>query len=69
MAGRGVATHGVRLTCAAARDEYGLHRLIADAARGNPGSLAVLRRTGFRPVGEVTLAGHPGIRHTLDLNG
>ncbi len=67
VAGRGVATFGVRRTCALARDEYGLSRLTASAATTNAGSLAVLRRTGFRPVGEVTLAGEPGIRHVLRL--
>jgi ribosomal-protein-alanine N-acetyltransferase len=66
-AGRGVATDGVHRTCALAASDYGLDRLIADAARDNPGSLGVLRRTGFRPVGEVTLAGAPGIRHVRDL--
>jgi ribosomal-protein-alanine N-acetyltransferase len=66
-AGQGVATAGVRRICELAVTEYGLSRLIADAARDNEGSLKVLRRTGFRPVGEVTLADRPGIRHVLDL--
>jgi [ribosomal protein S5]-alanine N-acetyltransferase len=67
VAGRGVATAGVRRICDLAAGEYGLDRLIADAARDNAGSLKVLRRTGFRPVGEVSLPGRPGIRHVLDL--
>jgi ribosomal-protein-alanine N-acetyltransferase len=67
VTGRGVATTVVRQVCGLARTEYGLRRLVADAARDNPGSLAVLRRTGFQPVGAVTLAGHPGIRHVRDL--
>ncbi|MFI7541668.1 GNAT family N-acetyltransferase [Actinoplanes sp. NPDC049599] len=66
-AGRGVATAGVRQICALARTGYGLRRLIADADRDNAGSLTVLRRTGFRPVGAVLLAGRPGIRHRRDL--
>lgn len=67
VAGRGVATTAVRRVCVLARDEYGLRRLIADAARDNAGSRKVLRRTGFEPVGEVMLAGRPGIRHVRDL--
>lgn len=67
VAGRGVATAAVRQLCGLARADYGLRRLIADAARDNPGSLTVLRRTGFQPVGEVILAGRPGIRHVRDL--
>ncbi|SBT53546.1 GNAT family N-acetyltransferase [Micromonospora narathiwatensis] len=66
-AGRGVAQDGVRRVCALARDEYGLHRLVASAALANPASLAVLRRTGFVPVGEVLLGGQPGLRHVRDL--
>jgi ribosomal-protein-alanine N-acetyltransferase len=69
VAGRGVATAGVRQVCALARDEYGLRRLIADAAQDNAGSREVLRRTGFVPVGEITLAGRPGLRHIVDLTG
>ncbi|MGX7671235.1 GNAT family N-acetyltransferase [Plantactinospora sp. DSM 117369] len=65
--GRGIATDGVRRVCALARDGYGLRRLVARAALDNAGSLAVLRRTGFTPVGEVVLAGQPGLRHVRDL--
>ncbi|MEV4196806.1 GNAT family N-acetyltransferase [Micromonospora globbae] len=64
--GRGVATDGVRRVCALALDTYGLRRLYASATRDNAASLAVLRRTGFVPVGEVMLH-RPGIRHVLDL--
>lgn len=65
--GRGVATDGVRRTCNLARDEYGLHRLVASATLENAASLTVLRRTGFTPVGEVLLDGRPGLRHVRDL--
>ncbi|TYB99552.1 GNAT family N-acetyltransferase [Micromonospora sp. WP24] len=64
---RGVATDAVRRVCALAREGYGLHRLYASAALENAGSLGVLRRTGFIPVGEVVLSGRPGIRHVLEL--
>ncbi|MFU8853741.1 GNAT family N-acetyltransferase [Micromonospora sp. SL1-18] len=65
--GRGLAQDGVRRVCDLARDEYGLRRLVASAALANPASLAVLRRTGFLPVGEVQLNGQPGLRHVRDL--
>ncbi|MEU3454906.1 GNAT family N-acetyltransferase [Micromonospora sp. NPDC006766] len=65
--GRGLAQEGVRRVCDLAREEYGLRRLVASAALANPGSLAVLRRTGFVPVGEVLLDGQPGLRHIRDL--
>ncbi|MFU8872409.1 GNAT family N-acetyltransferase [Micromonospora sp. SL4-19] len=66
--GRGVAQDGVRRICELARDEYGLRRLVASAARANPASLAVLRRTGFTEAGEVLLSGQPGLRHVRDLH-
>lgn len=65
--GRGVAKDGVRRTCELACDEYGLRRLIASATLENAGSLAVLRRSGFTPVGEVLLDGRPGLRHVREL--
>ncbi|MFI6265749.1 GNAT family N-acetyltransferase [Micromonospora sp. NPDC051006] len=65
--GRGVATGGVRRVCDLARDEYGLRRLVASAAVENAGSLGVLRRTGFTPVGDVVLDGRPGLRHLREL--
>lgn len=68
VAGRGVATEGVRRVCPLARTEYGLTRLVAKADRDNAGSLAVLRRSGFRPVGEVVGAGRTDLRFTLDLD-
>ncbi|GAA2523952.1 GNAT family N-acetyltransferase [Winogradskya humida] len=67
--GRGTATHGVGRILVAARDDYGLRRLVADAALDNAGSRAVLRKTGFVPTGEeVMLNGRPGLRHVRDLN-
>ncbi|WP_250029631.1 GNAT family N-acetyltransferase [Paractinoplanes maris] len=67
VAGRGVAKDGVRRVTALARDEYGLTRLIADAAVRNGASRAVLKATGFVPVGDVERGGQPCIRHVLDL--
>ncbi|MEU4568876.1 GNAT family N-acetyltransferase [Micromonospora sp. NPDC023956] len=65
--GRGVASDGVRAVCALARDRYRLRRLFASADLRNVGSLAVLRRTGFTPVGEITVDGRPARRHVRDL--
>lgn len=63
--GRGLAKEGVRRVCELARTEYGLHRLVASAAVGNPASLAVLRSSGFRPVAATATE----IRHVLELTG
>jgi ribosomal-protein-alanine N-acetyltransferase len=65
--GRGVAQDGVRRVCERARDEYGLQWIAASAAVDNAASLAVLRATGFVPVGPVQLPGRAGLRHRLDL--
>jgi streptomycin 6-kinase len=67
VSGRGVATEGVGRILRMAQQEYGLRRLIADAALDNPSSRNVLRRHGFVPVGEVLLSGRPGLRHVRDL--
>ncbi|WBB79755.1 GNAT family N-acetyltransferase [Micromonospora sp. WMMD882] len=66
-AGRGVATDGVRRMAALARETYGLRRLTAATTLDNAASLAVLRRVGFTPAGEVSLDGRPGLRHVLTL--
>ncbi|SCL56782.1 GNAT family N-acetyltransferase [Micromonospora peucetia] len=66
-AGRGVATDGVRRVAALARQAYGLRRLTAETTLDNAGSLAVLRRTGFTPVGEVSLDGRSGLRFVREL--
>jgi RimJ/RimL family protein N-acetyltransferase len=67
--GRGVAQEGVRRVCELARDAYGLRRLVATAALANPASLAVLRRTGFIPAGEVVVNGQPCRQHVRELGG
>ncbi|SCL58769.1 ribosomal-protein-alanine N-acetyltransferase [Micromonospora citrea] len=66
-AGRGVATDGVRRVVALARRAYGLRRLTAMTTVDNAGSLAVLRRTGFTQVGELSLDGRPGLRFVREL--
>lgn len=67
VSGRGMAKDGVRRVCALARDAYGLRRLYASATLDNPASLAVLRHTGFVPLGEVVLDGRAGLRHLREL--
>ncbi|WP_312871141.1 GNAT family N-acetyltransferase [Streptomyces lonarensis] len=66
VAGRGVATHGVRRVCRAAREEYGLTGVRAAAALRNTGSRRVLERTGFTAVGEVVLGGEAGTAYLLE---
>lgn len=68
VAGRGVATAGVRDVCALARDGYQLTSLRAAAADRNVGSRTVLVRNGFVATGDVvTLNGKPGLWYRLEL--
>jgi ribosomal-protein-alanine N-acetyltransferase len=67
-AGQGVCTATVRQVCALAAAEYHLASLRAAAAIDNPGSRAVLAKTGFVPTGEsIELNGRPGLRFTRSL--
>ncbi|MFE0172117.1 GNAT family N-acetyltransferase [Streptomyces sp. NPDC059002] len=66
-AGRGLATRGVRQACGLAASAYGLTGLRATTTLDNPGSRAVLARTGFVPCGTITLDGRPGTAYTLTL--
>ncbi|WP_030706812.1 GNAT family N-acetyltransferase [Streptomyces sp. NRRL F-2580] len=66
-AGRGVATAAVREACDLAAAQYGLSTLRAVTTLDNPGSRAVLARTGFVPTGEIRLDGRPGLRFLRDL--
>ncbi|MEV5979355.1 GNAT family N-acetyltransferase [Streptomyces sp. NPDC052114] len=66
-AGRGLATRAVRQVCDLAVTAYGLTRLRAATTLDNPGSHAVLTRTGFVPRGDIVLDGRPGTRYTLTL--
>ncbi|MEV7441526.1 GNAT family N-acetyltransferase [Streptomyces sp. NPDC091204] len=66
-AGRGVATAAVREACDLAATAYGLTTLRAVTTLDNPGSRAVLARTGFVPAGEIRLDGRPGLRFLRDL--
>lgn len=66
-AGRGLATSAVGQICARAARDYGLTALRAVTTVDNPGSRAVLVRTGFVPTGEIQLDGRPGIRYLKTL--
>ncbi|WP_405594871.1 GNAT family N-acetyltransferase [Streptomyces sp. NBC_01410] len=66
-AGRGLATAAVREVCALAAAEYGLTTLRAVTTLDNPGSRAVLARTGFAPAGEIELDGRQGLRFVRDM--
>lgn len=66
-AGRGLATAAVNEVCAIAATDYGLTLLRAATTLDNVGSLAVLQRTGFVPVGGTTLDGRPARRFVRRL--
>ncbi|MFJ3962934.1 GNAT family N-acetyltransferase [Streptomyces sp. NPDC090036] len=66
-AGRGLATAAVREVRVLAVAQYGLTGLRAVTTLDNPGSRAVLARTGFVPAGEIDLDGRPGLRLVCDL--
>lgn len=66
--GRGLATAAVTDVCERARTVYGLTALTAETTVDNPGSQAVLARTGFTLQGETVLDGRPGLRYVCDLS-
>ncbi|KOU34690.1 GCN5 family acetyltransferase [Streptomyces sp. WM6368] len=66
-AGRGLATAAVREARGLAVAQYGLTALRAVTTLDNPGSRAVLARTGFVPTGEVDLDGRPGLSFACNL--
>ncbi|MFF3562486.1 GNAT family N-acetyltransferase [Streptomyces sp. NPDC002574] len=66
-AGRGVATAAVAQVCRLAATAYGLRTLIAVASLDNAASRAVLARSGFTAVADVTVNGRPAVRYRLPL--
>ncbi len=68
-AGQGLATMAVKQVCARAADEYGLTTLRARTTLDNVGSQKVLAHAGFLAVGEIELAGRPGLRYERHLFG
>jgi ribosomal-protein-alanine N-acetyltransferase len=70
VAGRGVATAGVRELCVLAAARYGLRTLEAAVSEANVASRRVLVKAGFVPVGPADpadLGGKTGTRYRLDL--
>ncbi len=67
VAGRGVATSGLRFMCRLARDEYGLRTLRAATSNENVASRRVLTKVGFLCVGPVEVGGRRGVRYELAL--
>jgi ribosomal-protein-alanine N-acetyltransferase len=61
VAGRGVATAGVRELCRLAASEHGVRRLRARTTHENVASQRVLAKAGFVTVGEADVAGRPGL--------
>ena len=70
VAGRGVATDGVRELCLLAAAQYGLHTLRAATTGENVASQKVLTKAGFVPVGPADpahLGGKAGTWYQRDL--
>ena len=67
VAGRGVATAGVRELCQLAAAQYGLRTLRAETSHENVASQKVLTKAGFVPVGPAQPGGRPGTRYQRDL--
>jgi ribosomal-protein-alanine N-acetyltransferase len=61
VAGRGVATAGVRELCRLAVSEHGVRRLRARTTHENVASQRVLAKVGFVADGEADVAGRRGI--------
>ena len=67
VAGRGVATSGLRALCRIAREEFGLLTLTASASNENVASQRVLRKAGFVYVVPTEVGGRPGALFDADL--
>ncbi len=67
VAGRGVATAGLRELYRLAKDQYGLRTLTAKTTEANRASRRVLEKAGFVSAGDCMVGGKPGVRYTLDL--
>jgi RimJ/RimL family protein N-acetyltransferase len=65
--GRGLATEGGHAAVEFARDQLGLRGLVAFALPENGGSIAVMRKLGFRFEGEQSIFGLDAVRYGLNL--
>lgn len=61
VAGRGVATAGLRELCRLAASEHGVRKLRARTTHENVASQRVLTKAGFAADGEADVVGRPGI--------
>ena len=67
VAGRGVATAGVRELCRLAASEHGVRRLRARTTHENVASQRVLTKAGFVAAGEAEVVGRRGIWFEREL--
>ena len=67
VAGRGVATAGLRDLCRTAGDELGLQKLTAIVGNENGASRRVLEKIGFVVVGPTEIAGREASAYELTL--
>jgi ribosomal-protein-alanine N-acetyltransferase len=67
VAGRGVATSGLRTLCRIAREDLGLSTLTAEVSNENVASQRVLFKAGFVYVAPTEVAGRPGALFDADL--
>jgi RimJ/RimL family protein N-acetyltransferase len=62
----GLATEGGRAAVDFARDRLGLTALVAFAVPENAGSIAVMRKLGFRYDGQQSIFGLDAVRYVLN---
>jgi ribosomal-protein-alanine N-acetyltransferase len=67
VAGRGVATSGLRQLCQIAHEEIGLVKLKAVTSTENVASQRVLTKVGFEYTGSVEVVGRPGYAYELAM--
>ncbi len=64
--GMGLATEGGHAAVSFARDQLGLAALVAFAVPENAGSIAVMRKLGFRYDGQQSIFGLDAVRYVLN---
>jgi ribosomal-protein-alanine N-acetyltransferase len=69
FSGSGVATSGVIELCHIARKEHALRTLSATTSNENIASQKVLLKSGFVAIESAVVAGKPGVRYELSLEG
>jgi ribosomal-protein-alanine N-acetyltransferase len=69
FSGSGVATFGVIELCRIAQREHSLRTLSASVSDENVASQRVLVKAGFVPIETTVVAGRPGMRYEINLEG